>query len=210
MNINLAIADDHPMVISGLKNMLDNHPHIIITGTYQNGDELLDSLTKTIPDVLLLDIQMPGKTGDKLAYILQKKYPQIALLTLTNFDNVIYVNSMLRQGVSGYLLKTTDQYSLVKAIEVVAKGGRYIDPAIEENVKDLQLMEKEAQLNPLTLREKEILQHLINGETTKEIATNLSLSFYTVENYRARILDKLDARNMAELTRKALMLGLAK
>lgn len=209
MNIKISIADDHPMVVTGLENMLANHPHIIICGTYANGAQLFEGLRNNIPQVLLLDIQMPGKTGDELAPELRKKYPQMAILTLTNFDNTIYVNAMLKHGVAGYLLKTTSPQTLIKAIETVASGGQFMDPAINEKVAQLRLMEKEGNLNPLTLREKEILRHLVDGETTKEIAGNLFLSFYTVENYRARILQKLQVKNTAELIKKALILGLA-
>ncbi len=207
--IKVAIADDHPMVITGLRNMLANYDHIVISGAYTNGSLLLEGLQDQAPDVLLLDIQMPGQTGDELAPRLIKRFPQMAILTLTNFDNVLYINSMLRHGVSGYLLKTTDPRTLIKAIETVADGGQFVDQSIEEKVRQLRIMEKETNFHPLTLREKEILQNLVSGATTKEIAEKLFLSFYTVENYRARILQKLQVRNTAELIRKALVLGLA-
>ncbi len=209
MNIRIAIADDHPMVITGLQNMLTNYGHITILDTYNNGEELQEGLLARVPDVLLLDIQMPGQTGDELAPRLLKRYPNMGILTLTNFDNVLYINSMLRHGVAGYLLKTTDPRTLIKAIETVAAGGQFMDQSIEEKVRQLRIMERESHIHPLTLREKEILQSLVNGETTKEIAEKLFLSFYTVENYRARILQKLQVRNTAELIRKALVLGLA-
>lgn len=209
MNIKIAIADDHPMIVTGLENMLANYPHITISGAYEDGEKLLKGLQYDVPDVLLLDIQMPGRTGDELAPLLSKKYPQMRVLTLTNFDTTIYLNSMLRHGISGYLLKTTDPRTLIKAIETLFAGGQFLDPAINEKVKQLKLMEKEAGRNPLTIREKEILRHLVNGETTREIAEKLFLSFYTVENYRARILMKFEVKNTAELIKKVLVLGLA-
>lgn len=208
MSIKVSIADDHPMIITGLTNMLSAYKQIEILGAYYNGDQLLAALPQNVPDVLLLDIQMPGKTGDELAPLLLKAYGQMRIIALTNFDNVLYVNAMLQHGVQGYLLKTASPDSLVNAIELVAKGGKYTDPALLDKIKQLHNLKKEDSLNSLTLREKEILQLVVNGATTKEISSSLHLSFYTVENYRAKILLKLDAKNMAELTKKALILGL--
>lgn len=210
MNITLSIVDDHPMIISGLQNMLSNHKHISVISTYYNGTKLLEGLQKLVPDILLLDIQMPGLSGDDLAPVLLKQYPGLGIIALTNFDNAIYVNAFLQYGVQGYLLKTTSPETLISAIETVAKGGQFIDPDIKEKVKQLALMKKNIAMTPLTLREKEVLQLIVNGVTTKEIANSLFLSFYTVENYRAKILNKLDVKNVAELTKKALILGLVK
>jgi DNA-binding NarL/FixJ family response regulator len=208
MSIKVSIADDHPMIITGLTNMLSAYKQIEILGMYYNGDQLLAALPQNVPDILLLDIQMPGKKGDELAPLLLKAYGQMRIIALTNFDNVLYVNAMLQHGVQGYLLKTASPDSLVNAIELVAKGGKYTDPTLLDKIKQLHNLKKEDSLNSLTLREKEILQLVVNGATTKEISSSLHLSFYTVENYRAKILLKLDAKNMAELTKKALILGL--
>lgn len=208
MSIKVIIADDHPMIITGLTNMLSGYEQIDILGAYYNGDQLLAALPDIVPDLLLLDIQMPGKTGDELAPLLLKAYPHMRIIALTNFDNVLYVNAMFQHGVQGYLLKTASPDTLVHAIELVAKGGKYTDPALLDKIKHLNTLKKEDSLNTLTLREKEILQLVVNGATTKEISASLHLSFYTVENYRAKILLKLDAKNMAELTKKALILGL--
>ncbi len=210
MSIKVCIADDHPMVINGLLNMLSIYSQIDVLATYANGEELQQGLLSIEPDVLLLDIQMPGLAGDELAPILLKSYPLMKIVTLTNFDNALYVNAMLQHGVQGYLLKTTDPETLKNAIEIVAQGGKFTDPAIADKVQQLHTMKKEIGFSPLTLREKDILQLVVNGATTKEIASALHLSFYTVENYRAKILLKLDVKNMAELTKKALILGLVK
>ncbi len=186
MSIKVSIADDHPMIITGLTNMLSGYKQIKILGAYYNGDQLLAALPQYVPDILLLDIQMPGRTGDELAPLLLKAYPHMRIIALTNFDNVLYVNAMLQHGVQGYLLKTASAGLLVNAIELVAKGGKYTDPALLDKIKHLHNLKKEDSLNSLTLREKEILQLVVNGATTKEISSSLHLSFYTVENYRAK------------------------
>src|SRR5688572_1491937 len=119
MKIRIAIADDHPMIIGGLQNMLSAYPHIVLEGAYNNGAELMKGLQDRLPDVLLLDIQLPDKTGDELATIILKKYPEQKILTLTNFNSMLYVHNMMRIGVKGYILKTTDPETLIKAIEQV-------------------------------------------------------------------------------------------
>jgi DNA-binding NarL/FixJ family response regulator len=210
MNITISIADDHPMIIDGLKNMLANYSHLSLCDTYPDGEQLMKGLEKEVPDVLLLDIQLPGKTGDQLAPVILKKYPSINILVLTNFDNAIYLNAIMKHGVHGYLLKTAAPDKLLKAIETVAQGKRFIDPAVMEKVKELDKIRNNPVNNSLSAREKEILQYIVNGVTTKEISERLYLSYYTVENYRARILSKLNVRNVAELIKESLILGLAK
>mgnify|MGYP001268923884 CR=1 FL=1 len=210
MNITISIADDHPMIIDGLKNMLANYSHLSLCDTYPDGEQLMKGLEKEVPDVLLLDIQLPGKTGDQLAPVILKKYPSINILVLTNFDNAIYLNAIMKHGVHGYLLKTAAPDKLLKAIETVAQGKRFIDPAVMEKVKELDKIRNNPVNNSLSAREKEILQYIVNGVTTKEISERLDLSYYTVENYRARILSKLNVRNVAELIKESLILGLAK
>ncbi len=210
MSIRISIADDHPMIIDGLKNMLANYSHLSICNTYPDGEKLLKGLEKEVPDVLLLDIQLPGKTGDQLAPVILKKYPSLNILVLTNFDNAIYLNAVMQHGVQGYLLKTTASDKLMKAIEIVAEGKRYIDPSVTEKVKELDKIRNSPVNTSLSAREKEILQYIVNGATTKKISEELFLSYYTVENYRARILSKLNVKNVAELIKESLILGLAK
>ncbi|MBS1689905.1 MAG: response regulator transcription factor, partial [Bacteroidetes bacterium] len=115
--IKIAIADDHPMVINGLKDMLATQANILIEATYLNGADLLKGLALSEPDVLLLDIRMPGESGIELVPYILKQYPRVRILILTNFDNTLYVHTLLNAGVQGYLLKNTDQNTLVEAIQ---------------------------------------------------------------------------------------------
>ncbi len=210
MNIKIAVADDHPMVISGLQTMLASYEAIELTDTYMNGDELLKGLEQRVPDVLLLDIQLPGKTGEELAPIILKRYPDVKILTLTNFDSALYANNMLRHGAHGYLLKTTSKETLIEAIKCVYEGGQFIERSIEAKIKnlDIRIQKTASAKSNLTTREKEILQEIVNGLTDPEIAEKLCLSTHTVKNYRLNILVKLDAKNSPALVKKALQLGL--
>jgi len=211
MNIRIAIADDHPMIIGGLKNMLSVYPHITLAGAYVNGADLLKGLEEMEPEVLLLDIQLPDKTGDLLAPAILKRYPGVRILALTNLNSALYVHNMLRMGVLGYVLKNTDPEIVIRAVETVYEGREFIDPALMDSLDQFkQRMKREAALKPtLTLREKEILRMTVNGDTIQEISEKLFIGLRTVEYYRSNLFLKLDVKNMAGLIRKALLLGLS-
>ncbi len=210
MSIKIAIADDHPMVINGLKDMLSNCDHIILTETYPDGVALQDGLKQALPDVLLLDIQMPGIPGDELAPVLLKLYPGLRILALTNFDNMVYVNNMLQNGVLGYLLKNTDQETLIEAIETVYGGKVFLKPPMRDKVEQFrqQIKRKTSSKFALTPREKDILRLIVNEYSNQEIAEKLFLSLRTVENYRLNLSLKLEVKNTAGLVRKAIEMGL--
>jgi len=207
--IRIAIADDHPLVINGIKDMLATAPGMVITATYLNGEALLTGLKQDQPDVLLLDIQMPGRGGDEIAARLKKEYPKIKILTLTNFDNTLYVNSMINNGVLGYLLKNTDQKTLVLAIKQVAAGEMFIDAKMQEKVTEFrkQIQRKSSSKYALTPREKDILKLVVKGASNHDIAQKLYLSTRTIENYRLNLCLKLEVKNTAGLIRKAIELG---
>lgn len=211
MNIRVALVDDHPMMRQGLQSVLLNYPQITICGIYSNGDELLEGLKKECIDVLLLDIQLPGKTGEELTPVIRKKYPDLKILALTNFNSTLYANNMFKHGAHGYLLKTSDEKIIIEAIETVYKGGIFIEKAMQDKMDNLELKIKKSVSSKslLTPREKEVLQCIVDGDTNAQIAKKLFLSIYTVENYRDNVLLKLDVQNTAALVKKALQLGLA-
>jgi DNA-binding NarL/FixJ family response regulator len=209
MSITVAIADDHPMMIQGLQHLLAHYSHIVLTDAYLNGSDLLQGLQSKVPDVLLLDIQLPDQSGDKLAPLLLKKYPELRILILTNFDSVLHISSLFRHGVHGYILKTTEEARLIEAIETVYKGEIFIEDSLKEKMERVAAnMKKVVSTSSLTHREKEILQLLVNGNTCPQIAAKLFLGLGTVENYRASIMLKLDVNNTAMLVKKALMMGI--
>lgn len=212
MSIRVVITDDHPLAIGGIENMLRPYSHIQITGTFTSGSALLEALESEQPDIILLDILMPDHNGQELAEIISKKYPKVKMLALTSLDAPYYVRGMMRRGCSGYLLKNTDQDTLIKAIEEVHQGRDFIEPSLREQMIYNSLKGKRSHPSPqipmLTQREKEVLQLIVEEYTSQEIAEKLFLSLRTVEGHRLNLLQKLDAKNTVGLVKTALQMGL--
>lgn len=212
MQIKVAITDDHPLVIVGLKQMLAPYQHITIEAIYASGDALLKGLQSTIPDILLLDIWLPDKRGNELAKIIHQKYPSIRIIILSSIDNAYYIKDALKNGCLGYLPKNSDPSCLLEAIERVYLNEQYIEPSIREEIlSDLPTGKKQhSQSSPiLTRREKEVLQLIAAELSNQEIASKLLLSEAAVENHRKSLLHKLDIKNSVALTEVALKYGLA-
>jgi DNA-binding NarL/FixJ family response regulator len=210
MKLSVYLADDHAITISGIEKMLADHPLIELSGTYMSGDALLKALESKTPDVILLDIQMPGRQGDELAKIISEQYPTIAILTLTNMDMVFHVRNMFVHGARGYLLKSATRNTLVEAITVVSRGEQYIDIALREKMA-YELTNKRAQFKSmLTKREQKILELIAEEKTNTEIAEELFVSQRTVENHRTNLFFKLGVKNSAGLIKKAIQMGLIK
>lgn len=209
-NIHIAIVDDHPMIIGGLKSMLVAYPHIILTGTYNGARTLMAGLDTHPVDVLLLDIQLPGKKGDELVPLILKKHPELRILALTNMDSILYIYNMFRLGVSGYLLKNCDPAQVIHAIETLYKGEQFLEPSLSEKLNEFTFrIKKEAAIRPsLTAKEKEVLRMTVNGATIQEISEQLFIGLRTVEYYRSNLFMKLEVKNMAALIKKALEMGL--
>ncbi len=210
MSIRIAIADDHEVVINGIRTMLADYPRVEITGSWENGETLIKGLEAQTPDVLLLDIQLPDKTGDKLAPLILKKYPTIRILTLTNFDSTFYARNMLYHGALGYLLKSTDRKTLIEAIETVYAGREFLEPSMKQQIeeKNLKTSRTHVRFPSLLPREKEILQLIADGYTTQKIIETLHLSPNTVDNYRSSLLLKFGVTNTALLVKKAVQMGM--
>ena len=208
--IRITIVDDHPMVLYGLEATFRKYKHIRIEAVYKNARELMEGLMFQIPDVLLLDIQLPDIPGDELAAQLLEKYPSLKILVLTNFDSPLYVSKMQWLGVHGYLLKTADEDILIKAIETVHAGARYLEKEMQQHVDQHPLRSPKmlAAKTALTKREKEILHLIADGLTDQKISETLFLGVNTIKHYRKVLLIKLEVNNTATLVRKALQLGL--
>jgi len=205
--IKVAITDDQVIILNGMQKILSTDDGIELTKLYKNGDELLDGLQEQQPDVLLLDIQMPGKSGIELAGIISKKYPAIRIIALTNVDIVPQIKKMMSQGCAGYLLKDADSDVIFEAIRTVMAGEEYF----HEPIKNLLLksLSGKKQKIIITRREKEILALIVEGHSNKEIAGKLSLSIRTVENHRNHLLQKFDVKNTAGLVKIAIEEGFA-
>ncbi|MFT3681602.1 MAG: response regulator transcription factor [Ferruginibacter sp.] len=204
--IKLAITDDQVIILTGLQKILADVPNIKITGIYNNGDELLEGIAVQQPDVLLLDIQMPGKSGVELAAIITKQYRNIKIIALTNIDVVAQIKKILQQGVMGYLLKDASPEIIVEAIETVHGGEQYIQEQLRQQL--LSSLSSHSTKQIVTRREREILQLIVDEFTNQEIADKLYLSLRTVENHRNNLLQKLQVKNTAGLVKVAIQEGL--
>lgn len=210
MSIKVAIADDHPLVISGVQHIIQYNPDILISETYCNGHELLEALQfGQVPDVLLLDIHMPGLTGDELAPLISEQYPSVKIIALTNQSDLYFVTKMLNSGVSGYILKTTGEQTLIEAIRAVHKGATYVENTIKEHLLKLEeASEIPNSIPALSSREKEILKCIVADLTSQEIADKLNISKRTVDGHRQNMLLKFGIKTSAGLAKKALALHL--
>jgi DNA-binding NarL/FixJ family response regulator len=204
--IRIAIADDHALVINGLQKIFSTSPDMEIIGAYMNDDQLLSGLQQQLPDILLLDIQMPGKDGIELAGIVHKKYPDVKMIALTNIEILHQVRKMMKQGCMGYLLKDVDAPTLFSAIQQVYNGEMVVHDKIKTDLAS-QLMPN-SQPQQMTRREIEILQLIAQEYTNTEIAGKLFISPATVENHRNRMLQKLGVKNTAGLIKKGMEQGL--
>jgi len=210
MSIKVAIADDHSLIAEGVRNMLRYSSEIDVVASWPDGKKLLEGLQTIVPDVLLLDIAMPGQQGDELAGIIAQQYPRLKIIVLTSTDNIFHIRNMLQYNVAGYLLKHTGKEVLAEAIQVVHNGGQYLDETVsvrlQEDERNLQRQKEAGTL--LTRREREILQLIADNHTGTEIAELLHLSKRTVEHHRESILAKLDVKKVSALVKKAAELNL--
>jgi DNA-binding NarL/FixJ family response regulator len=204
--IRVAIVDDQVIILNGLQKILADAPHVKIEGVYNNGDDLLEAMEKNIPDVLLLDIQMPGKSGPELAVIIAKKYPTVKMIALTNVDVISQVKQMLQKGCLGYLLKDVSPEILLKAIETVHNGQQFLKEDFKTQL--LNSLSGNESNHLITRREKEILKLIVEENTNQDIAGKLFLSLRTVENHRNNLLQKLQVKNTAGLVKVAIQEGL--
>lgn len=210
MSIKIAIADDHNLIAEGVCNMLRYNSDIEVIATFPDGAALLQGLEKIQPDILLLDINMPGKQGDEIAAILKKKFVALKIIALTSFDNIFYIKSMLQHHIEGYILKHIKREDLIEAITLVYNGGTYLDEMVSKLIRDDEaiLKRQKAMGAMLTKREKEILLLIASNHTSTEISALLFISKRTVEHHRESIFSKLDVKKTSALVKKAIELGL--
>jgi DNA-binding NarL/FixJ family response regulator len=210
MSIKLAIVDDHILIVQGLKHLLQQHTDIVIADTYTSGKELLDGLAERQPDVLLMDIQLPDKSGNELVRIVNKEYPDIRIIALTSMDTIFHIKDMMQHGCLGYVTKQAGQDVLIEVIRKVFKGEEFLEESIKDRwIQSMIKADKEnAKTTPLSRREKEILKLIATELTNQEIADKLFLSQRTVESHRYSLLQKLNVKNTAGLVRMAVQMGL--
>lgn len=206
----IAIADDHPLIIKGFESMLQAHSGHELVFTATSGALLLKNLEQAVPDVLLLDIQLPDVSGIDLCKTVKTQYPAVRIIALTNHQETSYVKKMMRNGASGYLLKSAGPETLLEAIGKVMDNGQYIDKAVEASMLSEMIMGKKTK-GPtvmLTRREQEVLALVAQELSNQEIADRLFISLRTVETHRFNLMQKLEVKNAAGLVKEAYMRGL--
>jgi len=207
MPTSILLADDHVIVRQGFRGLLER-AGMTIMGEASDGQEALRLALARPPHVAVLDIAMPHLNGLETARRLRATVPQTKSIILTAHTEDPYVLEALQAGAVGYVLKTQAAMDLVQAIGDVLQGAIYLSPRVAHAVVQAYLTKADLPLDPLTSREREILQRIAEGETTKEIASRLGLSVKTVESHRTRMMQKLDIHETATLVRYALRRGL--
>lgn len=210
--IKVLVADDHMIVRSGIRHVLEGEAGFVVVGEAGSATEALQSSRKLRPDVVVLDISMPGMSGLDITSRLRAESPETKVLMLSMHDNPEYVLESVRAGAHGYLLKDTAATELREAIRTVCRGESYFSPPVASRLTAAVRGEQAARagLDQLTGREREVLLGITGGRTNKEIAAELGISHRTVETHRESLMRKLELRTVAELTRFALSTGLIK
>jgi DNA-binding NarL/FixJ family response regulator len=207
--IKVLIADDHPIVRQGLRQILSGTPDMEVTGEAVNGQEALEQVRVGGWDVLVLDITMPDRSGFDILKELKHDQPHLPVLVLSIHAEEQLAVRVLKAGASGYLTKENAPDELVKAIRKVVSGGRYISPGLAETLAfGLDAASDRPRHETLSDREFQVMQLMASGKTLIEIAEDLSLSAKTVSTYRTRLLEKLNLKTNAELIRYAFENGL--
>ncbi len=203
-DIRVLLADDHSLVRKGFRRLLEDEPGIQVVGEACDGAEAVDQARKLRPDVIVMDMSMPGLNGTQATIEILKFLPGVGIVILSMYEEANYVRNALRAGARGYLLKNASDVDLAAAIRSIARGRKVIDERLTHPFE----MEPEGE-SPLTPRERQILQLIAEAKSTREIATLLDLSVNTVAVHRANIMDRLGLHKTAELVMYAVRHGIA-
>ena len=212
MNIRLLLADDHTILRQGLRSLLEKESGMSIVAEAENGKDTIALARKTSPHVVVIDVAMPDLNGIDATRKIVKDNPGIKVVALSGHPDRRFVVEMLKAGASGYVLKQSAYEELAKAIREVMNGRTYLSPAVTQGVIDAYVRTSpRANENPafatLTAREREVLQLLSEGKSTKEMADVLSVSVKTIETHRRNIMEKLNLHSVAALTKYAIREG---
>jgi len=212
VKLRILLADDHKIVRDGLRNLLERDPEIVVVGEAEDGREALQLARKLAPDVVVMDIAMPDLNGIEATRQILAEIPKIKIVALSMHSDKRYVSEMLKAGAAGYLLKDCAFEELITAIKTIARGKIYLSPGIagvvlEEFIRTGAGADASA-FSLLSDREREVLQLMAEGRTTKEVAAQLHVSVKTIETHRTHIMAKLDIHSIAALTKYAIREGL--
>jgi two-component system response regulator NreC len=211
--LRILLADDHIVMRSGLRALLDRQPNLEVVGESENGRETVALATSLKPDVVVMDVGMPVLNGIEATQAIVTQCPTIAVVILSMHADESYVMRALKAGARGYLLKDSAAADLIGAIQAISQGKSFFSPKVsrilaEDYVRVLKQKGAVDTYDLLTSREREILQLLAEGKANKEVATALNISPYTVETHRGHILQKLNLHNSAELVLYAVRKGI--
>lgn len=206
--IRVILADDHAVVRQGFRLILSGQPDIEVLAEAGNGRQAVELATRLKPDVAVVDVSMPELNGIEATRRIVESSPHTRVLALSMHKDAVYVREILRAGARGYLLKDAVDTEFLTAIRAVARGDGYLSPAVSGAVLDDYRRNVSDPLDLLTSREREVLQMIAEGKTNKEIANLLSLSVYTVDAHRGRLMEKLNVHSVTELVRFAVRKGI--
>ena len=212
MGIRVLIADDHKIMLAGLRSLLEKQDDFEVVAEAPNGRKAVQLAQEKEPDVVVMDVSMPDLNGIEATTQITESLPATRVIALSMHSDKRFVMGMLRAGASGYLLKDCASQELATAIHRVAEGKKYLSPEITGVVIDDFLLgapaEETAAASPLSAREREVLQLIAEGWSTKQIAAHLYVSIKTIETHRRQLMKKLDLHNIADLTKYAIREGL--
>jgi DNA-binding NarL/FixJ family response regulator len=212
MTVRIVIVDDHQIVRDGLRSVMEREPDLTVVAEADNGRQGIEACRRVSPDVVVMDISMPDLNGIEATRKIKAEAPDTRVIALSMHSDKRYVRRMIEAGATGYLLKESAIDEVVRAVKAVAAGGSYLSPEVADIVIEGFRRRPGGRPEPvgpeLTDREREVLQLLAEGKTSKEIAGSLGVSPKTVEAHRRQIMDKLDIHNVAGLTKYAIREGL--
>jgi len=210
--IKVLVADDHTILRQGIKALLENQEGIEVVGEAKDGREAIKVTEELLPDVIMMDIAMPGLNGLEATRRIKKKFPKMKVLVLTMYANEEYIFQILNAGANGYLVKETAFQDLISAIKAVYRGESFMSPSISKKVVNGYIQhareDKKKSCEVLTPREREVLQLIAEGNSSKKIAAALFISPKTVETHRTHIMDKLNIHNRSGLIKYAIRKGM--
>ena len=212
MNIKVLLADDHKIIRDGLRSLIERHSEMEVVGEADNGRKTIQLARELEPDVVIMDISMPDLNGIDATQQIVKDVPGVKVIALSMHSDKRFVVGMFKAGAAGYLLKDCAFDELEQAVKTVLADHTYLSPKIAtvviKNYVPQVSTEDASAFSLLSAREREVLQLLSEGKTTKDIASDLFLSVKTIETYRQRIMDRLDIHNLADLIKFAIREGL--
>lgn len=210
--LRIFVADDHQIIRDGLKGLINAEPDMEVVGEAGDGQTALREVLSIHPDIVIMDIAMPGMNGPRTTQRIKRECPDIKVIALTAYEEKGYIGQMLHAGATGYLLKLAAAEELIRAIRIVSTGQHHLDSTVAGKVIDSYVQQKAAKAgsprpDTLTEREEEVLRLVAQGYINKEIATRLDISVKTVETHKRNFMEKLGLHSRAELVRYALAQG---